>query len=246
MKQFIWLLKRQLKSYFVSPFFYILMGLFFLVCGFNFTQLMRESVSAPLRAGDILFASIYLWLMVVVVISLLTMPLIAEEKRSRTIESLLATPVTEEQIIYSKYFAALIVFVLIVAGMVVYPLIMGIYSDSNGLPDLKQVATGFLILILLASAYIAIGLMVSSFTKNQGVAAALSFTILGMIFFFDVFQLVFKAGPEGDLLNYLSAIQHIADFANGIVDSRVLVLYPTAAVLFLFIAVKALRLRMWR
>ncbi len=245
MRGFIWLLKRQIKSYLLSPFFYLLMALFLLVAGFNFTQLLRESVAIPLRAGDILFASVYLWLMLIVVVALLTMPLIADEKKSRTLDTLLSVPITETQIILAKYAAALIAFFVIVVPIMTYPFIMRFYSETGNIPDLKQVAAGFLILFLVISAYIALGLMVSALTKNQGIAAALSFTIMGSIFFSDILQNLFKSEAVREVISYCSIIQHITDFANGVIDLRVLVLYPTLTGLLLFIAVKILRLRMW-
>lgn len=170
---------RELKSYFLNITGFIFMGFFLLISGAFFTliNLLPSSPAYNAVLGNVTF--IFL-----IVVPILTMRLLSEEARQKTDQLLLTSPVSITGIVLGKYFAAFAVFFMTVVITFIYPVILSIV----GFPEGAQIVGGYVGFILLGSAFIAVGLFISSLTDNQVIAAVVTFFALLLMWIFDWIQ----------------------------------------------------------
>ncbi|MBP9691585.1 ABC transporter permease subunit [Candidatus Woesebacteria bacterium] len=228
------LLKKELGFYLNNPIGYIVIGIFAVFANFMFVKDIFVTGSASLRP----FFDILPWLFMVFIPSL-TMRMISEEKRTNTMEVLLSLPISESQIVFSKFAS---VFVLSLIGLALtagLPISMyALTGETGGRIYLPEVIVGYLGVALLAASFVAISLFFSSLTKNQ-IVAFLGSVIT--IFFLVIFSTDFAASVippfvQGSL-NYLSPVTQIAGFVKGVIDLRAIFYFVSFTSLFLFLTV---------
>lgn len=246
MTNILTLMKRQLRAYFQTPIAYVVMVAFLVVCGLSFCRPLVQHLGEQIGIGELLFGAPYFWVAVMAAIALITMPIFAEERRSGTLEMLLTAPVTDVQVVLGKYAGALVFFLLLTTPTAAYFILMKTLAPGMAAMDLKPIVTGYVILWLIGSCFIAIGVFVSALTRNQVVAAMGCFVAVSALFFLDSARLVLSGIATQQALVYLSSAQHIRDFSQGIVDTRPFVLYLSLTVFFVFAAVKAIESRQWK
>jgi ABC-2 type transport system permease protein len=237
--------KREFRSYFDSPLAYIVICLSFLALGllfflFNggFWQLDRASVSRLFE-----YAPMGLSFLVVPVV---TMRLIAEERRSGTLEMLITLPVKDSDVVLGKYFGALGLVLVLVVSTLAYPIVMFKWPWNLGPLDAGPVVSGYFGLVLFSAASVAVGLLISALTESQAVAFFLTFFALGALWLFG--DLASKASdyPQlAALLNYVSFQSRLNNFWRGLVDSRDVVFFLSVTALSLMVAFRALERRKW-
>lgn len=243
MNTFLALFRRQWAAYFFSPMAYVCLTVFLVVSGLSFVGVVLRSFQDNLVAGDLLFGSQFFWMMALVAMALITMQLFAEERRSGTLETLLTAPVTETQIVMAKFASALLFFMLMVAPTTLYlPVVLAMRSGIGSVEALPLL-TGYLGLFLVGAFNIALGVWISSLTRNQVVAAIVSFALMYVIFYAEYITYFVRNPALGAVLNSLSSIRHIMDFSRGILDTRPVVLYLSGVCVCLFAAVKGLESR---
>ncbi len=169
------------------------------------------------------------------------MRLIAEEKRSGTIEVLLTLPVKDYEIILGKFLAGLILIFVAVILTLVYTLVL------SGLGDLDSgsVIAGYIGLMFLGATYLSVGVFTSSLTQNQIVAFITSFLIIFVLYMLDK-VLIFVPNFLASFFEYLSVNYHFSNISRGVIDSRDVIYYLSLIFFFLFLAVRALESRKWR
>lgn len=178
------------------------------------------------------------------VIPVITMRLLAEEKRSGTLEMLITLPVKDSDVILGKYLGALgLVFVLIGATLF-YPIAMFRWPWSLGPLDVGPILSGYLGLILFSMAGVAIGLLVSSLTESQAVAFFITFFSLIVLWFVGSVA-EDLGGWQGNALSYLSFQTRLAGFMRGLIDTRDLIFFVSITGLALVVAFRALERRKW-
>jgi len=168
--------KRELKAYFLTPIGYLYVGLFLLLAGvfFFFDNLLSASSQFSGFLGSILMIYIF-------AIPLLTMRLFSEEKRQKTDQLLLTSPVSISGIVCGKYLAALAVFCGTLFFTVAYAVVIAIYGDLEA----WETFGSYIGFIFLGASYIAVGLFLSAITENQLTAALVSFFTLFFIWLID-------------------------------------------------------------
>jgi len=218
--QQIWIItKRELGAYFNSLMAYMLLILFLGFSGF-FTWIYGNDIFFIKQATLMPFFSIAFWTLFFL-IPALTMRLFSEENRMGTLKLLLTKPVSDIQVILGKYLATLILVVIALALTLPYLITLA----NIGNVDYGQVASAYLALILFSSMYISIGLLTSSFTKNQIVSVLIALAI--GVFFQILFGMLANSssGFLGGLLDYLSVNSHFDSMIRGVVDSRDLIYF---------------------
>ena len=228
------LYRKELQSYFTSATGYVYLAVFLAISGFIFSTGNLLSQNADIKAY---FASISTVL--VFLIPILTMRLLAEERKMRTLQLLLTMPISIGDIVLGKFLAALTVFALGLAATLVYPLILALYGGVE-----PWVTTGnYIGLILLVSAGIAIGLFISALTENQIVAAILTYVVLlGLSLAGSVAPGAHADGPWRHL-RLFSLDQHFRNFAYGIFDPADIVFFVTVTLAFLAFSMLAIDAR---
>jgi len=210
---------RELQSTFDSLMAYIMIVAFLGFSGF-FTWLYGSDVFFTGQASLQSFFSIAYWTLFFF-IPALTMKLVAEEKKTGTLEMLLTKPVTDWQILWGKFLATLLL--IIIALALTLPFYVTV--SSLGKADHGAIITGYLALILMSATYISIGIFTSSVTNNQIVAFLLALLI--GIFFHIIFGLLAGnlSGIPGALFQYLSISTHFDSMSRGVIDSKDLVYF---------------------
>jgi ABC-2 type transport system permease protein len=233
MRTFVALLLKEEKAIFTSPIAYVVLSVFLVIMGYTFTLTLFVS-HAPTLVH--LFFQIYVLFLLTVPI--ITMRLLAEERRLRTIEMLLTAPVSEPAVIFAKYLASLSLVVLMLVLSGAYAITLGIL----GQPDWGPIWSGYLGLLLLAAALVAVGLMASSFVDNQVIAALLSLSLFLLLWIIDHFGWMLP-DPFDALVVNLSLLVHFTPFATGSIFLSDAGFFISVALLGLFLSVRGLARR---
>jgi ABC-2 type transport system permease protein len=233
MRTFLALLLKEEKAIFTSPIAYVVLSVFLVVMGYTFTLTLFVSHTPTLVH---LFFQIYVLFLLTVPI--ITMRLVAEERRLRTIELLLTSPVSEPAVVFAKYLASLTLVVLMLVLSGAYAITLGIL----GQPDWGPIWSGYLGLLLLGAALVAVGLMTSGLVNNQIIAALLSLSLFLLLWIIDHFGWMLP-DPFDALVVNLSLLVHFTPFATGSIFLSDAGFFISVALLGLFLSVRALARR---
>jgi ABC-2 type transport system permease protein len=228
--------KREIRTYFNSPVAYIVVMVFMLLTGYLFFNQLFLEKQAELRYYFTLTPLIFTF-----IIPAITMRLLAEEKGSGTLEMLITMPVRDWEVVLGKFMAGMAMLAAIVGMTLFYALTVA----ALGPVDRGPVITGYLGLLLMGGAYVAIGVMASSLTRNQIVAFILAFAISFALF---IFGQVIQFAPDwlSPVLAYLSMGNHFESFSRGVIDSRDVLFYLSLMAVALVIASASLESRKWK
>ncbi len=227
----LWL--KEVRALYFSPIAYVVVAVFLVIMGYSFT--LTLFISHVPTLVHLFFQMFVLFLLTVPII---TMRLIAEERKLGTIEMLLTAPVTEVQIVLAKFAASMCLLMLMLGLSAVYAIVLGIYGD----PDWGPIFSGYLGLVLLGAALVAVGLLASAVTINQIIAALLSLSVFLLLWIIDDFGYLLPE-PFDTLVVNLSLSGHFKPFATGSVYLSDAAFYLSATLLALFLSVRALA---WR
>ena len=166
---------------------------------------------------------------------------ISDEKKSGTIELLFTYPLRDSEMVLGKFFATLTMFAVMLAFTFSYILIL-LYFKTVPVGDM---ISGYLGLLLIGSAFISLGIFISSLTENQIIAAAWSFGMI-MVFWVIGWTVGDSTMPIADIARYLSLFNHFTSFANGVLDSRDVIYYLSFTAVFIFLTMRVLESKRWR
>jgi ABC-2 type transport system permease protein len=245
--------QKELRGYFASPIAYIVIGFFALVFGLFYSSILDWFVRQGMQMGMMgpqslnvnqqMIRPLFLNMSVVIlfILPFLTARSYAEEKRSGTIELLLTSPLTDVQIVMGKFVGCMLLY----AAMLAVTLIHFGVLFAFGNPDWKPVAVAYLGTFLFGGAIIALGLFVSSLTRNQIIAGVGGFALVLSLWVIDwVGQ---GRGPRVEaVLKYLSMTGHLDDFVKGVIDTKHLVYYLSFMSFWLFLTVNSVDSERWR
>lgn len=241
------LLRREWNAYFASMLGYIVLMFFLIVMGVTFATIVGYLNRGPTQMTAMGTMFSMFWLPSLAVIPMITMRLLAEEKRAGTIEMLMTAPVTDFEVVFAKWLGAVSLYALMWALTGVYVLVLKHFSAGTATLDLGPIASGYLGVLVIGQFLIAIGVLASSLTKNQVVAALMSFAVIFLLLIaVSWMTFLFQGGALGKLFRNLSTFQQMEDFARGIVDARPVVLYASATALVLFLTTRIVESRKWR
>jgi ABC-2 type transport system permease protein len=224
---------KELHATYTSPIAYTVATVFLLVLGYTFSLTLFATKVANLTY---IFHQIYV--LSILLVPVLTMRGFAEERRTDTLELLLTAPVREVAIVLAKFFAALSLMVLIFVGSLAYAVVLGLYGE----PDWGPIYAGYAAVVLHAGLLISLGLLASSVTENQVVAAALSLGVFLMLWFADSVAYLLPQPFELLVLN-LSLIGHFTPTARGEVFLSDIGYFVSLALLALFLTTWRLKER---
>ena len=242
LKAFFAIVKREFFSYFVSPLAYVVLTAFLLDPGLRVLRCSSWRSNQPetprTALMSLFFTNVFYWIFMMLVSSIIAMRLLSEERKSGSIETLLTAPVSEATVVAGE-----------VRGRA------GASSSSSGFRPLSirsssraserstgvRSLAGYLGIALIGALFISAGTFASALTKNQIVAAILAFVLILGIFIIGVVPRL-PAGPRvrATRSSYLNLLEHMDDFARGIVDTRRLLYVVSTVVFFLFLSTRAL------
>lgn len=251
----IWIIcKKELRSYFVSPIAYLLLAMFAIVFGFFFwnavgyftyasMQAQMRGAMFPLNVNEQVLRPLVSNVAVIglFLIPMITMRLFAEEKRSGTIELLVTSPVRDWEVILGKWLAALFLY----TEMLLLTALNFTWLFRYGNPDWKPLAVAYLGLLLQAGALLAIGMFISTLTRNQIIAGVATFGVCLLLW---VLEWVsgYESATYAQVMAYLSVLTHFESFAKGLLSIKDAVYYLTAIFLGLFLTARSMESLRWR
>jgi ABC-2 type transport system permease protein len=236
--------KREFRSYFDSPVAYVVMCLSFLGLGLMFFQFDQAGFWEQDRASmENLFKYIPPGLSMLVV-PVVTMGLLAEERRSGTLEMLITLPVKDSHVILGKYLGALGLVAVLLSATLLYPLAMFWKPWNLGGLDWGPVQTAYLGLLMFSAAAVAIGLLVSSLTDSQAISFFVTFFILLLAWYVGR-AADWMGGTLGQVLRYASFETRTAGFMRGLLDTKDIVFFGSIAAFCLVVAFRKLESRKW-
>ena len=241
--------KKELRAYFINPVGYVYVGVFLtaaaLICAYTTIQQASYDTSAYFQ---------YLLFAFVILIPLLTMRLFAEERKMRTEQLLLTSPVTITGMVMGKYLAALTLFAstVLVSCINFFPLFSYAIAERAASTDDIHVGpvggqiVGCLIgVILIGAAFIAVGLFISSLTENQLSAAVITIGVLVFMMLVGIFNNYINAAPVRAVLSWISILSRYEGFSLGLFDFAAIVYYLSICGVFLFLTVRVYEKRRW-
>lgn len=251
--------KKELGLYFTTPLAWVMFALWTLIGSFFFLSLVSQYQQMSMIYGQfqnpqvmermnfqdmvLLPLIVNMGVILVFLVPFLTMRLISEERKQKTMELLLSTPVTSTQIVLGKYFAAVALMFVAVALLLVYPLTLELGSTASAV-DWPTVLSGLFGLFLLGCAFMAIGIFFSSITESQMVASLAALTT-NLITWIVGWRAGDAEGAMKEVVTYLASTQHIVSFAKGNVDAKDLVYFLSVCVLGLFLTHRAVEAQRW-
>lgn len=255
MSRFVAIYHRELAYFFNSIIAYIVIMMFVLIGGYFFYNLVAffnlvsiQVMQNPLASKQLsiterviqpLFGNFSV--VMLLVMPLLTMRLLSEERKSGTAELLFTYPISDWDAILGKYFATLTVFVTMLALTCLFPILLRQYVT----PEWGPILTGYLGLVLLGMAFIAMGLFFSSLSENQIVTGVLTFGC-ALLFLIIGWISPFVSGGVASVVTQLSILEHYDSFAKGVIDTNDIIYYLNFSVFFLFLCSRVLESNRWR
>lgn len=222
-------LKKELKTYFMSPVGYIFVGAIIFISSIFFMSGVVLMQRADIGVVFSNINAIYLFLA-----ALLTMRLFAEEKNKKTDQLLLSAPVRITDIVLGKFLAAMSVLGISLIISLAYPVIMCIYAK----PAISEIIGSYVGFILLWGCFISIGVFISSLTESQVIAGVLTFAALLVISTVPQFTLNMQDGFFKDLLGVISLYDRYTEFQRGILNIESVIYYLSFIFVFLFLTVR--------
>lgn len=258
MRNIIAIFRREMLSFFVSPVAYFVITGFVLLCAYNFFNMLMDynvfimqSARNPgfgmqtVNLNEAVVQNFFYTLLVIMIflLPLLTMRIIAEEKRRGTFELLLTSPLSVGQIVWGKFLALSGVVLIMTTSALVFPLLLAVFGKPG--PEILPVLSGYVGLTLFSLGFASLGMACSAFTENQIVAAMVSL-VVNFVFFVVHWPARGLTGPAGEILKQLSPVFQIFDLLRGVVTLQAVVYFASLILVGTFIAQRALDAQRWR
>jgi len=232
--------KREFKSYFDSPLAYVVICLSLFLLGVGvfiwprpFWQIDRATLAQ-------MFEVIPIGL-VVLIVPVVTMRLVAEEKRSGTLEMLITLPVRDSEVILGKFLGCVGFYAAMLALTFTYPIIL----IRLGKPEMGPIFASYLGLFLFGASFVAIGLLASALSKSQVVGFVGAFVVLLFLFLIE-WMAQTGGGWLTSVIRYIGIQQHLENFGKGIIDTKDVIYYLSVVALCLLLSVRAMQAWKWR
>lgn len=233
--------RREIASYFTSPIFWVVATVFMVFSGFLFGYILNSpNQQAEMTQLLGLYGTVMLFAAPV-----LAMKLLAEEQRTGTLEVLMTSPLNDWQVVWGKWLGALCMFVGLMSLTLAHVAILLRYAEKG--MDWGPLLASYLGLFLLGGMLLALGVLTSSVTQNQAIAAFLGIMLVMVLWFLSLVNQIFtNGGWIVKSIGYLGLSDHFGTFGQGIIDSRDIVYMVTLTIGALFLATRILESRRWR
>ncbi|MDZ4787716.1 MAG: ABC transporter permease subunit [Blastochloris sp.] len=246
-RAFFVLLKRELAAVVFSPIAYVTFVLLYLVNGFSFQFLLyavsKNGALQNLTIMQVFFSTFFYWIVIVVSIPILTMRLFSEEYRSGTIELLLTAPVTDWDVVLSKYFSQVLFYIALWLPTLTYVWIFQVLTKNQIPISWGPIALTYAMVLMVGMFYLSIGLFTSVMSRNQVLAAFGSFVIIILLFFSGFLGMGANDSIFQEMISYIGVLGHMSEFSKGVFDTRPVVFYFSFTLLFLFLTQQVMSLR---
>lgn len=247
---FFTLLNREVRAYFLSPVAWAVLFFFLLLTGFNFYAGVAALNRGPseVTVVEAFFNTVFFWFGFILVFPLITMRLFSEEYKMGTIEPLMTAPVRDSHVVLAKYCGALIFYIVLWLPSLLYFLIFTWVTRLQAAGATGPFIGAYAMLLLMGMFYIAIGCLASALTRNQIIAAVMSFSVITLLFFLGLltFFILSITPVLREMTGYFSALEHMAEASRGFFDTRPVVFYLSLTAFVLFLTFHVFQSRRWK
>ena len=236
--------KREFRSSFDSPLAYVVICLALVMLGFVFFYLNGGFWQAD-RAT---LQQLFIWAprgLSFLIVPVVTMRLLAEEKRSGTLEMLITLPVKDHEVILGKFLGAWGLVLILIGATALYPLMMFTFPWHLGALDMRPVLSGYIGIVIYSAAATALGLFISALTESQVIAFFITFVVLFALHFVGLGAESAGNTPLRGVITFISFDARLAPFARGQINTRDVIYFLSIAVGCLMAAFRALERRKW-
>ena len=230
------ILKKEINSYFNSAIGYVVLAAYWIFGGFYFylTCLAQNSSNLSYMFSNLFIITLF-------IVPILTMRLLSEEKKQKTDQLLLTSPVSLISVILGKYLAALLIFIICISVTIIYTITIAFFTH----PDYPVILGNLLGIFLLSSAIISIGMFLSSITENQIVAAISGFATCIFILLLDTIANYIPLEFLSKLFSNLSFMLHYNNFTLGVISLVDVVFFLSICVIFNFLTIRVFEKKRW-
>jgi ABC-2 type transport system permease protein len=252
MRTFFILLGKELRQFFLSPQAYVVLVLFMLINGVGFyasISALTRSTSGGSLVNWMFFRTPWFYLSYFAVFPLITMRLIAEERKLGTLETMMTAPVRAAALVLSKYVAAVIFYMVLwlpsLANLFIFQFV------TSGAADVPRgpLIGSYCIILLMGLLYLAMGLFASSLARNQIIAAIIGLALVLLHYLVGFIAVYLSSARMLDLsgiLTYIASVEHTGRFTSGLIDTRPIVYYLSLAAFFLVLTHQVIEFRRWK
>lgn len=227
-------LRRELGAIYNSPMAYVIFFFFSLIAGSIFyNNLQYLEFGTRISVMQMFFLGVWFWMCLLIMIPLITMRLYSEEYKSGTIELLLTAPVSNWDIVLSKFFSAFVFYVTLWAPTVLYLLVFQWVTGGEVPVKMANTLLCYVMVLSVGAFFLSVGLFASSLTRNQALAAFITFALLLALFFLGLLSMSTSESKFSAFMEYISCYMHMRNYLEGIFDTRPLVFYFSGTALFL-------------
>jgi ABC-2 type transport system permease protein len=250
MSPFFTLLSREWKSYFYSPVAYVVLCFFLMLTGFSFYMEMsfmaRGTTSVTVVEG--FFDSVPFWIALILIVPPITMRVFAEEFKLGTIETLMTAPVSDWQVVLSKFLGALGFYIVAWLPSFLYFIAFEQVAQTQAAEAAGAYWGSYLLVLLVGMFFIAIGCFASVLTQNQIIAAVMAFCCITLFFFAGLLGFFAPniSPAVRDFVSYFSTLEHLGEFSKGVIDSRRVIFYLSSTALLLVFTHHVFQSRRWK
>ena len=250
------IIAKELRSFFVSPVVYVIGAIFLAVVGLLGYQMVAnasnqalrlmqlQNTYAQLNLNEMIFRPLFqsMNLILMIILPLLTMRLFAEERKLRTFELLLTSPIGVNEIVSGKFLSVVIVYTGLLSLTGLIPVTLSAYATF----DWQPIVLGYLALLLQGALMLSIGLFTSALTENQIISAFLSFGLILGLWVLGALSTVFGDSTLGNILSYISFTEHFERMIRGLLNIKDLVYYISGLAFMWFVAHQAIDAYRWK
>ena len=250
------IIAKELRSVFTSPIIYVVSAVFLLIFGVLSyiavvnagTQAIRlmqiQGLAAKINLNDLVFRPTFYStaIILLLVLPILTMRVFAEERKLRTFELLMTSPIGINEIVAGKFAAVFLIYLGMLALTGSVPVVLAMFNSFDWAP----VFTGYLGLLLMGALFLAVGMFASAVTENQIVAAFLSFGMLLSVWLMGAMGATLGDTPAGNAISYLSFIEHYDRLVRGLINTKDLVYFACGILFMLFLTHRVVESQRWK
>ncbi len=239
--------KKEIQNYFYSPIGYVFLSMFMIISAILFFNLNLSANSYGTGYSGQADYSVSLQNMTIYlsfITPVLTMRIFAEERKNKTDQLYLTSPISITSVVMGKYFATLAVLLVAMVLNLIFPIVIGIYTSSGAL-SIGMLAIQYIGFFLIGATFISIGIFISSLTESQVVAAVISFAVAFTVWLGNSTLSSVGSKALQTVASSLNMLSRYQNFADGIVGFAPFVYYLSISALFVFLTVRSIERRRW-
>lgn len=244
------LVRRELSAFFQGPTGFIIIAAVMFLIGLGFLVVLSglNGEATPMPVTQVFYGTYFFWVILLLIAPVITMRSFAMERASGTYESLMTAPVSDWQVVLSKFAGALIFYMILWVPLLICSVVVRFYVGESAVLGLGTMFTSALGILMVGCLYMSIGCFASALTRNQAVAAVSGFALGAALFFTGFFS--YFAGDRTDWLSqlarHISLANHMESFTRGVIDLGAIVFFLSLTGLFLYLTHKVVESRRWK